>query len=55
MRETRISAKAMKAMVWIVTRRTNPGFTLDDARNVAVTELEWAAVEADTDPKELNT
>lgn len=51
-REMRISAKTMKALVWIVSRRTNPGFSLDDARNVAVTELEWDTAEAATDPKE---
>lgn len=36
----KISAKAMKALVWIVLRAERPGFTLDDARAIKVTALE---------------
>lgn len=34
------SLKAIKAIVWVVKRQSDPGFTLDDARNVKLVELE---------------
>ncbi len=33
------SAKLVKAVVYILNRRTNPGFTLDDAREVKLSEV----------------
>lgn len=40
-KEANVTAKSLIALVWITTRRTNPEFTLADARNVKVTELEF--------------
>ena len=37
------SMKLMKAMVYISERRSNPAFTLDDARAVKVVEITTAA------------
>jgi hypothetical protein len=41
------SAKVLKALVFIAKRRDDPGFTIEDARRVRVTELELAASSAD--------
>ncbi len=38
--EVKISSKALKHLVWIIQRNTNPDFTLTDARNVKVGNLE---------------
>lgn len=35
-----LSAKSLKALVWIVLRAERPGFSLDDARNIKVAALE---------------
>lgn len=43
------SPKALKALVWIIRRKDNPEFTLDDARGVKVTELELVS---EDDPKD---
>jgi hypothetical protein len=43
--ETKISAKALKALIWITQRAEKPGFTLDDARNVRVSALELVGVD----------
>ena len=37
--EVNVTAKALKALVWITLRRDNPEFTLDDARNIKVGAL----------------
>lgn len=34
-----LNATALKALVWISQRASNPEFSLEDARNVKVTEL----------------
>jgi hypothetical protein len=38
--EVELSARSLKALIWIASRKDNPDFTLDDARNVKITELE---------------
>lgn len=38
-REMEVSAKSLKALVWILSRKSNPAFTLEDARNVKVTAI----------------
>lgn len=50
--EVSLTAKALKALVWIVLRSERPGFTLDDARNIKVTEFEL--VGSDDDESEGN-
>lgn len=35
-----LSTKALKALVWIIKRQDDPNFTLEDARNVKVSELD---------------
>jgi len=43
------SAKTMTALIWVVKRRTDPNFTMDDARALTVTGVN---VKAPTDPKD---
>jgi len=53
-RKVQPSAKSMLALVYIARRKTDPGFTLEDARQVPISELtadEGEASEA-PDPKE---
>lgn len=38
--QVNVSAKALKALVWITQRKVNPVFSLEDARNVRVAALE---------------
>lgn len=47
-----LSARLMRALVYIVARRDNPDFTVEDARNVRLTQLKKPSNEAveDTDP-----
>ncbi|MDG9711158.1 hypothetical protein [Streptomyces sp. DH10] len=45
--ETQVSTKALKALIWISQRAVNPDFTLADARNVKVGELQIVASEGD--------
>lgn len=45
-----LSAKALKALIWILKRQDNPGFTLADARNVKVDELVIEGDDEDEDP-----
>lgn len=40
--EAAFDAKVIKAMVWIAFRRDDPEFSLDDARNVKVSEIDIA-------------
>ena len=47
--EVNLSAKALKALVWIVLRDERPGFSLEDARNIKVTALELVESEDATD------
>lgn len=42
------SVKAIKALVFLTMRKTNPGFTLDDARNVKVSALQLGTEEDPT-------
>lgn len=37
--ETRVPSKVLVCLVWIVKRKTEPAFTVADARNVRVTSL----------------
>lgn len=51
--ELNLSVKVMKGLVWIAGRQSNPDYTIEDARNVRVTELEIVDSAADEpDPKE---
>lgn len=43
----KMSAKVVLAIVYIVKRRENPGFTLDDARKVKFSELQFVSDEVD--------
>ncbi len=43
--QVNLSAKALRYLVWIVKRQTDPSFTPDDARKVRVGQLELAAPE----------
>lgn len=43
----KVTAKTLKGLVWIANRHDNPDFTLDDARNTRVTDLE--IIRADDD------
>lgn len=36
---TKVSAKSLICLVWIIQRKTNPDFTLADARDIRVTSL----------------
>jgi hypothetical protein len=47
----RLSPTALKALIWVTKRRTVPGFSVEDARNVRVTSLEIAEA-GEPDPKE---
>ena len=40
LKEVEMSAKAMVALVWISQRKTNPAFTLADARNLSLDDIE---------------
>lgn len=41
LREAQLSITVIKALVYLTKRRENPAFTLEDARNVKVTELNF--------------
>ena len=47
--DVRMTAKTIKALVWLVMRRDDPAFTLDDARKVRLSELQLGS---EPDPKE---
>lgn len=47
-KEVTLDAKSIIAIVWLEKRRTNPEFTLEDARKVKFTALEMAG---DEDPE----
>lgn len=36
---TKVPAKALRALVWIIRRKAEPEFTFEDARNIRVTSL----------------
>lgn len=42
-----VNPTALKALIYINQRRDNPDFTIDDARNVKISELEIGRAEAD--------
>lgn len=43
-------AKAIVALVYLTQHRTDPDFTLDDARGVRMSALSTGSVEVETDP-----
>ncbi|MFF7233948.1 hypothetical protein [Streptomyces sioyaensis] len=43
--ETKVSTKSLKALIWISERAIKPEFSLNDARNVRVSELQLVAPE----------
>ena len=45
--EAQLSAKVIKALVFVTKRRDNPAFTLEDARHVRISELKFS--EADVE------
>lgn len=45
--EARLSAKVIKALVFLTKRRDVPGFTLEDARHVRISELKFAEADAE--------
>lgn len=47
----RPSMKVAKAMIYIVKRRTDPDFTLEDARDIRVSELQDSLNVRPTDPE----
>lgn len=51
--EIKVTTKILKALIWISNRKSDPAFTLEDARNVKVTELVIDTGSGDSDdPKE---
>jgi hypothetical protein len=52
--ETKISSKALKALIWISQRAEKPGFSLEDARNVKVSALELVGVDGQGNDEEPN-
>lgn len=44
------SLKAIKAIVWVVKRQSNPAFTLEDARKVKLADLQIGSEDAGTVP-----
>ena len=42
------SARTLTALIWVIKRRTDPGFTIEDARKINVAAFQ---VEAQTSPK----
>jgi hypothetical protein len=45
--EAQLSAKVIKALVFLVKRRDNPAFTLEDARHVRISDLKFAEADAE--------
>jgi hypothetical protein len=45
--EAQLSARVIKALVYLTKRRDNPAFTLDDARHVRISELRFAESDAE--------
>lgn len=41
MQVSHLTPRVVKALVYIVGRRDNPDFTLEDAANVRFDEIEW--------------
>lgn len=39
------SAKTLAGLVWIVKRRTDPGFSFDDAKKLKVSDLDFQVAE----------
>lgn len=51
----KVTAKTLKGLVWIANRHENPDFSLDDARNTRVTDLEIIRADdedGEADPKD---
>lgn len=42
-----LSAKALIGLVWVCQRQIDPEFSLDDARKLKLTEIEFEAAEPD--------
>jgi hypothetical protein len=51
-KEVQPSARAILAIVWLVKRKNEPGLTLDDVRQIRVTEL---AILTEPDPKDTES
>jgi hypothetical protein len=50
-RSTAPQGKTLKALIWVVKRKTEPGFTLEDAGKISFVELSKVEVEVeDMDP-----
>lgn len=49
-----ITAKVLKGLVWIANRHDNPDFTLEDARNVKVTDLEIVRADDESDDPKVD-
>lgn len=52
-KEMKVDAKTLKALVFIIMRRDNPKFTVEDARNVKLSSIEYADA-SEPDPKDVN-
>ncbi len=50
-KSVQMDAKSLKAIVWITSRRDNPDFTLEDARNVKVSSF---SVDGDDDAEPVD-
>ena len=48
-REVSMRAVDLKALIWVTQRAANPEFTLEDARNVRVTDLAISSDDAEGD------
>lgn len=52
LREVKMTAKVIKALIYITQRRINKAFTIEDARNVRLASITWADDNEVADPKE---
>ena len=41
--EKGLTAKAMRTLVWITLRRTNPDIAFDECKSYKMADVEWAA------------
>lgn len=48
-----VPSKALAPLIWITQRRTNPAFTIEDARAVRISELEYEGPPAPAGPAAL--
>ena len=45
-----MTTRAMRAVLWILIRRSNPDYTFEDTANVSIGDLDKLQVEDDEDP-----